>query len=88
MRNLSNFERKQIVGTPLAAASVTKSATLLDVSTATVSKVMSVVYTDHATKISAKRNSGRTSTLTVKDCRTLRRIVSKNHMTTAAQVTG
>jgi hypothetical protein len=37
---------------------------------------------------SAKRNSGRKSALTEGDRRTLRRIVSKNHRTTAAQVTG
>jgi hypothetical protein len=36
--------------------------------------------------MSAKKNSGRKSTLTERDRRTLRRIVSKNHTTTAAQV--
>jgi hypothetical protein len=37
---------------------------------------------------SAKSKSGRKSTLTERDHRALRRIVSKNHRTTAAQVTG
>jgi hypothetical protein len=37
-------------------------------------------------KTSAKRNSGQKSTLTERG-RTLRRIVSKNHRTTEAQVT-
>jgi hypothetical protein len=38
-------------------------------------------------KTSAKRNSGRKSTLTERDRRTLRRIVYKNHRTIAAQAT-
>jgi DNA-binding CsgD family transcriptional regulator len=40
---------------------------------------------NHGKTASAKRNSGRKSTLTERDHRTLR-IVSKNHRTTAAQV--
>jgi transposase len=83
MRDLSDFERGQIVGARLAATSVTKTATLLDVSRATVSNVMSA-YTNHG-KTSAKRNSRRKSTLTERDRRALM-IVSKNHKTTAAQV--
>jgi hypothetical protein len=35
---------------------------------------------------SAKRKNGRKSTLTGRDCRILRRLVSENHGTTAAQV--
>jgi ribosomal protein L18 len=52
----------------------------------TVSEVMSA-HTNHGKTTSAKRNSGRKSTLTEGDRRTLRRIVSKNHRTIAAQVT-
>jgi FixJ family two-component response regulator len=44
-------------------------------------------YTNHGKTTLAKRNSGRKSTLTERDRRTLRRIVSKNHINTAAQVT-
>jgi hypothetical protein len=44
-------------------------------------------YTTHGKTTSAKRNNGRKSTLTERDRRALRRIVSKNHRTTAAQVT-
>jgi transposase len=65
---------------------VIKSATLLGVLRATVSKVMSA-YTNHGKTASAKRNNGRKSTLKERDQRTLSRIVSKNHTTTAAQVT-
>jgi hypothetical protein len=55
------------------------------ISRATVSKVMSA-YKNHG-QTSAKRNGGRKSKLTGRDRRTLRRIVSKNHRNTAAQVT-
>jgi transposase len=82
---LSDFERVQIVGACLAGASVTKTATLLSVSRATVFKITSA-YTDHGKTTSAKRDSGRKSTLTERDRRTWRRIVSKNHGTTATWV--
>jgi transposase len=85
MGDLSNFERGQIVGARFAGASVTKTATLLGVSRATVSKVVSA-YTSHGKTTSAKRNNGRKSALTERDRRTLRWIVSRNHTTTAAQV--
>jgi transposase len=64
---------------------VTKTVTLFGVSRATVSEVTSA-YTNHGKTTSAKRNSGRKSTLTVRDRRALRRIVSKNHTTTAAEL--
>jgi transposase len=64
---------------------VEKSATLLGVSRATVSEVMSA-YTNLGKTTSAKRKSGRKSTLTEKDRRTLRRI-QKITNTTAVQAT-
>jgi hypothetical protein len=67
---LSDFERGQIVGTHLAAASMTKTATLLGVLRATVSKVM-LAYMNHEKTTSPKRNSGRKSALTEGDHRTL-----------------
>jgi transposase len=79
------FERGQAVGARLAGASVIKTAILLGVSRATVSKVMSA-YTNHGKTTSAARNSKRKSTLTERERRTLRRIISKNDRTTAAQV--
>jgi hypothetical protein len=85
MEDLSDFETGQIVGARLVGASVTKTATLLGVSRATVPKVMSA-YTNHGKTPSAKRKSGRKSTVTKRDRRTLRRFVSKSHTTTAAQV--
>jgi predicted transcriptional regulator len=87
MGDLSNFERGQTVGARLAGASVIKVATLLGVSKATVSEVTSA-YTNHGKTTSAKRNSEQRSTMTERDRRTLRRIVSKNHRTTATQLTG
>jgi transposase len=87
MEDLSDFKRGRILGVRLAGASMTKTATLLGVSRATVSMVKSA-YTNHGKTASAKRNSGRKSTFTERYRPTLRRIVSKNHRTTAAQVTG
>jgi transposase len=75
MGDLFYFERRQIVGAHLAGAPVTKTATLLGVLRATVTKVISA-YTNHG-KITAKGNSGRKSTLTERDRHTLKRIVRK-----------
>jgi transposase len=83
MEDLPEFERGQIVGARLAGTSVTKATTLTGVSRATVSEVMSAC-TIYGKTTSAKRNCGRKSTLTERYRRTLRRIVSKNHRTTAA----
>jgi transposase len=72
--DLSVFERGQIIGACLAGASVTKTATLLGVSIATVTKVI-LAYTHHGKTTSAKRNNGWKSTLTEKYHNTMRRIV-------------
>ena len=58
MGDFSDFQSGQIVGAHLAGASVTKMATLLGVSRAAVSKVMTT-HTNHGKTSSAKRNSGR-----------------------------
>jgi hypothetical protein len=87
MGNLSDFERIQIVGAHLAGAFMIKTATLLGVSRVTVSKVMSA-YTNNEKTTSEKRNSGQKSILVERNRHTFRRIVLKNHITTAAQVTG
>ena len=69
----------------LAGASVTKTANLLGVSRAAVSKVM-VAYTNHGKTSSAKKNRGRKPKLSDRDCQTLTRNMSKNHRTTAAKL--
>jgi hypothetical protein len=65
---------------------VTRTDTLLGVSRVTVSKVM-LAYMNHGKTTSVKRNSMWTSTMTERDRYALRRVVFKNHRTTAAQVT-
>jgi predicted transcriptional regulator len=69
---LCPIERRQIVGAHLAGPSLLKTATLIHVSRAAVSKIMSA-YKNRGKTISAKRNNGRKSTLTEIDRRTLRR---------------
>jgi hypothetical protein len=76
MGDMSDFERRQIVGAHLARASVLKTATLFDASRAKVSKV-TLAYRNHGKTTLVKRNSGRKSTLTERDRCTLRQIVSK-----------
>jgi hypothetical protein len=78
MGDLTNFERGQIIGAHLAAAFVTKNATLLGVLRARVSKVM-LAYMNHEKTTSEKQKSGQKTTLTERDRHSLRRIVSKNH---------
>jgi hypothetical protein len=86
MGDLSDFGRGKIIGGSSAGASLTKTTTLLGVMRATVSKVMPA-YTNHGKKTLGKRKSGLKSTMPERDRHTLRRIVSKNHRTTAEQVT-
>jgi hypothetical protein len=66
-----------MVGTRLAAASVTNTATSLVALRTAVSKVMTA-YTNHG-NTSAKRNSGRKPKLYERDLHTLKRIMFKNH---------
>ena len=70
----------------LAGASVTKTAALLIVSRAAVSKVM-MTYTNHGRTSSAKRNSGQKPKLSGRDRRRLKRIVAINDRNTSAKVT-
>jgi predicted transcriptional regulator len=64
---------------------VTKTANLLGVSRAAVSKVM-VAYTNHGETSSAKKNRGRKPQLSDSDCQTLMMNVSNNYRSTAAKV--
>jgi predicted transcriptional regulator len=85
MRDLSDFQRGQIVGVCLARVSATTKATLLGLSRAAVSKVITA-YTNHGKTSSAKRNSGQKPKLNERVHRTLKRIVYKNRRTTAANM--
>jgi IS30 family transposase len=68
MRDLSDFERGQIIGARLAGTSVTETATLLGVWRATVSKVMSA-YTNHGKTTSGKTGVNRRRSSHIdKDC--------------------
>ena len=82
----SDFQRGHIVGAHLAGASVTKTATLLHVTRAAVSKVMTT-YRNHGRTSSVKRNSGRKPNLSERDRCTLKRIMSVSHRTATAKVT-
>jgi len=86
MGDFSDFQRGQIVGVHLAGASLTKTATLLGVSRAAVSKVM-LTYTNPGRTSSAKRITGRKPKLSKRDHHRLKRIVSINHTSTAGKVT-
>jgi transposase len=83
---LSDFQKGPIVVVRLAGGSVTQTATVLGISRAAVSKVMTV-YTNHGRTSSAKRNSGQKPKLSERNHHTLKSIVSKSHRTTAAKVT-
>jgi hypothetical protein len=83
MGDLSDYERGQILGARLVSSGK-KTVTLLSVSRATVSKIMSA-YMNHGKTTSVKRNSGQKFTFTEADRHTVR-IVLKNH-STAAQAT-
>jgi len=85
MGDFSDFQRGQIVDAHLAGTSVTKAATLLGVSRAAVSRVMTT-YTNHG-RTSTKGNSGQKPKLSEKDRCTLKGIVSINHKSTTAKVT-
>jgi hypothetical protein len=81
---LSHFQRGQIVGAHLSAASVTKTDPLLGISRAAVSMVKTA-YTNNGKTSSDERNSGRKPKLSERDHHTLKRVVSKYYRTTAAR---
>jgi hypothetical protein len=85
MGDLLDFQRGQIVDVRLAGASVTKVATLLKC----IQSSSLQGYDDirHGRTPSAKRNSGQKPKLNERDRRTLKRVVSINHRSTAAKVT-
>jgi len=86
MGDLSDFQRGQTVDAPSTGAFVITTVTSLGVSGAAVAEVMAT-YTGHGKTSSAERNSGRNPKLSERDRRTLKKIVSKNHRTVAAEVT-
>ena len=85
MGDFSVFQRGHIVDAHLTGAFVTKMVTLLGVSRAAVSTVMTT-YRNHGRK-SSKGNSGQKPKLGERNRRTLKGIVSINHKSTTAKVT-
>jgi hypothetical protein len=85
MGDLSGFQRGQIVSVRLTGASVTKTDTLSGVSRAAVAKFMTS-HTNNGKTSSAERNSDRKPKPSERDRRTWKRIVSKNHRSTAAKM--
>jgi len=86
MGKFTDFQRGWFVGVRLAGAFVTKTATLLGVSRAAVSQVK-MTYTNHGRTSTAKGISGQKPKLIETDRHTLKRIVSINYRTAAANVT-
>jgi len=86
MGDLTDFQREQIVGVHLAGASVTKMATLLRCIQSSSFHVMTA-YTNHGKTYSAKRISGPKPKLCETYHYIMKRIVSKNHRTNAAEMT-
>ena len=66
----------------MAGTSVTKTAELFGFSRATISRTMTE-FKMHEETSSNRSNSGRTSKLTYKDRRALKRIVGREHRTSA-----
>ena len=58
MRDLTDFEKEQIVGAPMAGASITKTAELLGFSRATISRTMSE-FKKHGKASNNRSSSGR-----------------------------
>ena len=74
MRDLIEFDKGQIVGARMAGFSVTKTAELIGLWRANISKTMTELM-KHKKLSSNQINSGRTSKLTDRDRRALKRIV-------------
>ena len=69
----------------MVGATVTETAQLLGISRGTVSKVMTAYEKKGKTR-SAEHKSGRSSSLSERDRRTLNRIVRKNNKTTVSKI--
>ncbi|XP_029635029.1 uncharacterized protein LOC115210567 [Octopus sinensis] len=86
MRDLTEFEKGQIVEGRIAGASVTRTVEHLGFSRDTISRTVTEFEKQGKTS-SSRSKSGRTSKLTERDRPELNRIVMENHQATTPKVT-
>lgn len=85
MRDLTDFEKGQIVGARMTGASITKVAEVFGFSRATISRTMTQFEKQGKTS-NNRTKCGRPSKLSGRDRRTLNRIIKKNRRSTATKV--
>ena len=86
MRDLTDFEKWQIVGASMAGASISQTVEFSGFSKTSISRTMTE-FTKRGNTISNRSNSGRKSKLTERGRRFLERTIARNDRTTDTKVT-